>query len=473
MPPAARDRVLQVLAAVFGIVTVTGMVSSLRRLGDVGTRGHELDNFGGWLAVLWLVLLLALLWRLVHQLRGMRRLLASREEQIEAAGATSHDWLWEATPDLVATYCSPGVAEILGRTPSEVVGRPFHEFLVPDDQPRVQAVLARALEQKQGWDDVELRWLHANGHPVSLQGSAAPIFDERRNLVGYRGTRRRTPADAVAQKRLAMITDRVRDALEHGSITIALQPIIGLTTGNLAGVEALARFPDNGRPDVWFAEAHEVGHGADLELLAVRRALAVLAGLPEQVFLSVNASPSLITDARLAALLGDPSVPLHRIVLELTEHIPVDRYGDIISALLPLRERGLRLAIDDAGAGYASFAHVLKLRPDTIKLDRSLVADIDADPARRAFVTAIVLLALELDATVTAEGIENVRELEAVAALGVDHGQGYLLAKPTTEPDHWRAWQGASWQARATMTGDAAEKPDLQEPSPKPADARP
>jgi EAL domain-containing protein (putative c-di-GMP-specific phosphodiesterase class I) len=112
-----------------------------------------------------------------------------------------------------------------------------------------------------------------------------------------------------------------------------------------------------------------------------------------------------------------------------------------------LRERGVLLAVDDMGAGYASFSHVLKLRPDVIKLDRSMIVDIATNPAKRAFVTAIVLLALELDATITAEGIETREELDAVESLGVDHAQGFHIGRPDTSAATWRSWSGRLWLA--------------------------
>jgi EAL domain-containing protein (putative c-di-GMP-specific phosphodiesterase class I) len=116
---------------------------------------------------------------------------------------------------------------------------------------------------------------------------------------------------------------------------------------------------------------------------------------------------------------------------------------------LPHRERGLRLALDDAGAGYASFSHVLKLRPDIIKLDRSLVTGIDDDGARRAFVTAIAVLALEMQAQVTAEGVETTSQLDVLRCLGVDTVQGYLLARPTLDRTRLRAWGDRDWLAHA------------------------
>ena len=90
----------------------------------------------------------------------------------------------------------------------------------------------------------------------------------------------------------------------------------------------------------------------------------------------------------------------------------------------------MRLAVDDPGAGYASFHHVLRLRPDIIALDRSLISYIGSDPAQRSLVTAVAPLALDLGARLTAEGVETEDQLSAVTDLGVDHGQGYLLGRP-------------------------------------------
>jgi EAL domain-containing protein (putative c-di-GMP-specific phosphodiesterase class I) len=105
----------------------------------------------------------------------------------------------------------------------------------------------------------------------------------------------------------------------------------------------------------------------------------------------------------------------------------------------------MRLAVDDTGAGYASFTHVLRLRPDIVKLDRSLIAGIDTDPALRAFVTAIVLLALALDASIIAEGVETSAELETLRSLGVAEAQGYFFARPTCSPAQWGSWPARDW----------------------------
>ena len=246
-------------------------------------------------------------------------------------------------------------------------------------------------------------------------------------------------------RRTSAIAKRIDNVLETRDLQIALQPIIDLTSRRWIGAEALARFPDGRGSEQWFAEAHEAGRGLDLELLAVDAALDVMTELPDWVYLSVNASPEVLLDARFTALLRRPGLPLNRLVVEITEHAEVRRYDDVRDGLRPFRERGLRLAVDDTGAGYASFNHVLLLRPDVIKLDRSLLTDIDTDPARRALVTAVLLLGLELGAVVVAEGVETMLELQTMQTLAIDSAQGYLLARPTTDPSTWQGWRGRDW----------------------------
>jgi EAL domain-containing protein (putative c-di-GMP-specific phosphodiesterase class I) len=130
-------------------------------------------------------------------------------------------------------------------------------------------------------------------------------------------------------------------------------------------------------------------------------------------------------------------VDLRRLVLEITERSPVSCYDELNAVLAPLRDRGMRVAVDDTGAGYASFSHVLRLRPDVVKLDRSLISSIDTDPAQRSLVIAVALLALDLGATLTAEGVETEAQARALADLGVDHGQGFHLGRPTSDLARW------------------------------------
>jgi EAL domain-containing protein (putative c-di-GMP-specific phosphodiesterase class I) len=250
---------------------------------------------------------------------------------------------------------------------------------------------------------------------------------------------------AAAHERAIGIRHRTDAVLAAESLEIALQPIIGLRSGTWIAAEALSRFPDNRPPDVWFNEAHEVGLGVELELLAVRRALEVVHALPAAIPLSFNASPGLILDPRFAELLHDPHVPLDRLMVEITEHAVVDRYEDLMNTLKPMRAEGLRISVDDTGAGYSSLRHVLKIRPDNIKLDRSFVSEAPGDAATRAMITAIVLAAMEMRASVTAEGVEDATSLAAVDRLGVDSAQGYLFARPTTDTWEWAAWATKNW----------------------------
>jgi EAL domain-containing protein (putative c-di-GMP-specific phosphodiesterase class I) len=154
----------------------------------------------------------------------------------------------------------------------------------------------------------------------------------------------------------------------------------------------------------------------------------------------VNLSPRACLDRRLPTILENSSIRARRIVLELTERHQVIDYETLAAALAPLRSSGLRIAVDDAGAGFASMRHVLQLRPDLIKLDRNIIAGIDTDPGQRALGAAMVGFATEIDAGLVAEGIETEAELTSVTTLGMTAGQGYLLGRPSVRPEDWALW---------------------------------
>ncbi len=170
----------------------------------------------------------------------------------------------------------------------------------------------------------------------------------------------------------------------------------------------------------------------ELDLLAIRSALTQIDKVPAGARLSLNTSPAtLCTPQFLDAIAG---VPGDRFAIEITEHAPVEDYAQLRAALGSLRSRGAQLMVDDAGAGFSSFRHILDLRPDVIKLDLSLTRDIDTDPLRRALAASLLAFADEIGATIVAEGIETFGELSALRVLGVQHGQGFLLARPGTAP---------------------------------------
>lgn len=214
------------------------------------------------------------------------------------------------------------------------------------------------------------------------------------------------------------------------ALSMVFQPIVDLVTDEVAAVEALARFAVTPYrpPDVWFDEAHQIGLGVELELLAITRALAQLPMLPGNIALTINAGPHAILCPQFHAALVD--VPPRRVIVELTEHTIVDDYPGLIAALRAVRRRGTRIAIDDTGSGYSSLAHIVKLAPDFIKLDRDLVNGIDIDPVRRALATCLVTFAADSGAQIIAEGVETEEELKVLRRLGVRYAQGYHLGHP-------------------------------------------
>lgn len=223
---------------------------------------------------------------------------------------------------------------------------------------------------------------------------------------------------------------RIREALDLGAPRMVFQPIFNMATGKMAGVESLSRFDvaPYRPPNEWFDLAEEVGYRHHVELCAVGKAVESLDELDSSVFVGINSSPDLVSSRKLAFVLRH--VDLSRVVLEITEHATVEDYDVLRAELAPLRARGMRLAIDDAGAGYASMRHILSLHPDLIKLDMSITRDIDKDPKRRALAKALISFAHETRSLITAEGVETAEELEVLQSLGVDEVQGYFLARP-------------------------------------------
>lgn len=230
------------------------------------------------------------------------------------------------------------------------------------------------------------------------------------------------------RRRESAIRDRLEPVIESGGPHIVYQPIVALRDGARIGAEALSRFPAEWEqpPDVVFGEATSIGIGAELELLAVRRAVRAL---PEMTgYLSINFSPDVLLDPRCLELLA--GLPGDRIVLELSEHDPVEDYEVLSAVLQPLRQQGMRLAIDDVGAGFSSLRHILLTTPDVIKLDRSIVAGVATDSVLRGLVHALVAFGHGAGATVVAEGIETPTDAAVLRDAGVDYGQGWYFARP-------------------------------------------
>jgi EAL domain-containing protein (putative c-di-GMP-specific phosphodiesterase class I) len=219
---------------------------------------------------------------------------------------------------------------------------------------------------------------------------------------------------------------RIRQVLTKHELSVVYQPVYSLDDEHVIGFEALARFR-HGSPDEWFASAAKVGLGKELELAAIRQALEGLSRL-QPAYVAVNVSPDTILCGELTRVLR--GMPGGRVVLELTEHSHVADYGALIEALAPLRAASVRVAVDDAGAGFASMRHVLRLHPDLIKLDASLIRGIEDDSSKRALTSAMVVFARETDSVLIAEGVETAAELAMLRSLDIKMVQGYLFARP-------------------------------------------
>ena len=229
----------------------------------------------------------------------------------------------------------------------------------------------------------------------------------------------------------------IREVLGGKGMTVQFQPIFDLGawlvgTKRAVGYEALARFQLPVAPDIWFREAARMGLGAELELAAIRTAVSYLPQIPPGAFLTVNISPE--TARSLTNLDWFHRLPLRRMVIEISEEATIDDYETFRNALDGLRAKGLKVAVDDVGAGLVSLKHLVMLPHDIIKLDLDVVRGVDTNHNCQAMVAALLALARASDTQVIAEGIETSDELVSLVDLGVAYGQGYYLAHPGPLP---------------------------------------
>jgi len=238
------------------------------------------------------------------------------------------------------------------------------------------------------------------------------------------------------QRKLREFTKLLDETIEQERLRVVFQPIFRASDGAQVGVEALARFDaDNGMcPESWFVAAHAVGRTQQLEMLALRLALRHAADLPQPLYLALNVSPATFVSAELRAVILASPLPKERIILELTEHVAIDDYGQVIASRQLYREANVRVAIDDTGAGFSSFRHVIAISPDIIKMDHSLAKGVDEDPLQSGLVAAVLTFARSAGIVVIAEGVETTGQLMRLTQLGVDQIQGHLLGAPVAPP---------------------------------------
>jgi EAL domain-containing protein (putative c-di-GMP-specific phosphodiesterase class I) len=240
----------------------------------------------------------------------------------------------------------------------------------------------------------------------------------------------RAAAERMQNAEHADSVERIRTLVDNEAFEFVFQPIVRLDDRRAIAFEALARFPQfpGVAPNVLFDEARAVGLELDLELAVAEQAMSRLGELPREASLAINVSPETLTSSALEWLCRHHEPK--RLVLEITEHTSIDDYTALVEHVFTLKRLGVRLAIDDAGAGFASLRHVLRLQPDLIKLDASLTHAIDSEARQQNLATALVTFAEGTSASIIAEGIETQGEFETLRNLCIPYGQGYFLGRP-------------------------------------------
>jgi EAL domain-containing protein (putative c-di-GMP-specific phosphodiesterase class I) len=222
----------------------------------------------------------------------------------------------------------------------------------------------------------------------------------------------------------------VAHVIKVQAFTVVYQPIVDIRPegGNqTVGYEALSRFA-NGSPPAWFTAASRAGLRVGLELAAIRSAVAGFAAAPKTVYLALNASVETLCSPFLFDSLD--GIAPGRVVLELPEDTVSDNYERTKVQINRLVSQGYRLAMDDLARGRIDLWYLVRLRPSIIKIDISMIRDVDVDASKQSLVNGLRLLGDVLKADVVAEGIERQGELAHLQAMGVQFGQGYLLGRP-------------------------------------------
>lgn len=258
------------------------------------------------------------------------------------------------------------------------------------------------------------------------------------------------PALLAARQEKRLHNDVLRAIREHAFQPV-FQPIVELDTGILVGYEALTRFDDGTPPDRRFAEASRIGLGVELEEACLLAAIRESAVLPRHAWLALNVSPDFLLSGRGMGMFL--SLARH-VVVEITEHAQVDDYAALREAIHALGS-GVSLAVDDAGAGYASMKHIVELRPSIVKLDRELVRNLQSDPVQQAMVAGMRYYATRAGCQLLAEGIETEAERDTLRGLTVLLGQGFLFARPMP------AAEAAA--AAAAVAGEQGDPDDADE----------
>lgn len=246
-------------------------------------------------------------------------------------------------------------------------------------------------------------------------------------------------AEDCAQRRALLLLNELSESLDSGDIYLEYQPRFSLQDGQLLSVEALIRWTHPQLGKIWPAEfiplIESAGRISTVTQWVINRALTDLSGwIDQEVRLSLNLSPLDFADLDIAQTLQSAcrqhGVEPARLEVEITEGEWIRADKRVIAQLTRIRELGVDVAIDDFGAGYSNFAYLHEIPANILKLDKSLVSDLESNPRNRIIARSVLHLASELGYRTVAEGVETFRCMSLVREYGCEEAQGYFLSRP-------------------------------------------
>ncbi len=249
------------------------------------------------------------------------------------------------------------------------------------------------------------------------------------------------PAKVIMGNNMLSDVDELRRIISERDISTVFQPIVSLRDGSVLGYEALSRGPANTilqPPSTMFNLAEIHGLTWELEYTCRRLSIERFSAFHSEKLLFLNVNPHIITDIRFKEgvtkeVLEEKSIPTSQVVLEITERNAVVNYFEFITAIEHYKSQGFGLGIDDVGAGYSGLNLLCTIRPKYMKLDMALIQGIHLDSFIQQLVKFTVDFARATNISIVAEGIEKEEELKTIIELGVEYGQGFLLAHPNPE----------------------------------------
>lgn len=344
----------------------------------------------------------------------------SKMRTIAVSGTTVYD---STKTEAFLTPVAPSVLE-------QVAAGPVQLALTRDEWPGVEQFQQRLVEDGAAWivaapirfgDKMIGALILASRDPATEMsvGARLPFFGQlgffAGAITGYQNMEFERDEDLYAI---------VKDVIDPTRFTVVFQPIVDLVTLRPVGYEALTRFDDEVTPAQRFTDAHLVNLGPELECATAAAALRAAQSLPEGVFLDLNFSAAAILDGSAAHVVRGAK---HQVVIELTEHEMEGDFAALREAIAQMEN--CVLAIDDMGAGFTSLTQLIELRPRFVKLDISMIRDIDTNPIRQSMVDAICHFAAQTDVVVIAEGVETEAEAQMIRSLGSTLASGHLLAQ--------------------------------------------